>query len=311
MSSLKTNEPLSVISGWQEWKTFWEQTPIAECRHSLLHWGFAVRTQSQEEFFDRILFYFDVADGWIYSSNFKIADEEDWCSQWTPLMEEEKLNPQPLSSVRRILAEKAFRELCKNFFKEKDKYVQQRIDSIEETRWFAKLNFGILEKVLWFFRYEDHRIRNMPYDGEVYARIAERFLFNLCRLAFENTEPDWRTENNEIKARLREAQPQMVEFLLGLGKEDHLLQYNLNDACLKKLEEIALGGRLNLPTMTGYGREYRSPKTVEEACLGESRATRILLTLRVIKKEQKRIEIIREVEEKVKIAQQQLKQLEG
>lgn len=309
----KTVHPLmageiSCINSWKKWKELWQGTEYAELRHSLLHFGFAVQADSTDEVIERVCLYLDIADGWKYSRNFK-KGEEDYSYLFGTVFGSEVNN---LPEFRRFLAQKAFQSLCQNFFKNtaaKDYYVPSWARMATEHQ--------VLEKILWFFRLNEDvvDIPNLdPFDSTDHnMEIATKFIRDLCEFA-------WTCENNrwgrgevyeEMKDELRKARPEMIRLLSGIGALDVLLntgEYQLDKSCVKQLENIAMAYDRWLPSATSWSNEHRKPRTLEEACFGNSQAARVLLILRVKQAEQKRFDAIRELEEQRREAE---KKIEG
>ncbi len=101
-------------------------------------------------------------------------------------------------------------------------------------------------------------------------------------------------------------------LLCRLGRLDLLLdmeKYELDKSCLQRLEELATSFDLYLPSNTSWMNERRIPRTIEEACLGDSQAAQVLLILRVKQAEKERFNKIRELNERRREAEEALKKL--
>ena len=110
----------------------------------------------------------------------------------------------------------------------------------------------------------------------------------------------------------QQARLDTITILFGLEKLEALLKQDrrekIDEKCMKKLDEIAMGFDLYLPRIDSYGEECRKPQTIEEACL-KSRAARVLLVLRTLLAEQERFNEMRELEEQRREAEKKLKSL--
>lgn len=288
----------SYILNWQRWKELWATDLPAEFRQSLLHFGFQVQVDSPEEHRERICFYCDVADGHLRNSG-KIlrreGDDQDYLSthfgkdifSW--------------EEVRRTVAHKAFQVLSHNFFRD----VRGDGKNSRFPSWARDVVVPeVLEKVLWFFHQGLNRpIENFyesPDGKSIHARTAREFILNLCSFAwqFDFFEKQEEVQDREIKNRLRQVWPQLIEILAGFSELHRLLsnKYELDAPCLKKLEELALNPTLSLPSLSDWGIEKRQPTTLEEAWLGGSPAARVLLLLQIRQTERDRIGKVRDLE---------------
>ncbi len=194
------------IVNWNHWKKLWDETSVFEFRHSLLHFGFKVKCDTQWQYDERIIFYLEIADG--FNESFEFYRE----------------NP----SLQK-LARKAFEVLCQTFFKQEenghDSNLFQRLE--EQT---------VSGKLLWFFRSNKygglHNFWRAP-KSDHHAQTAKEFALELCEFILENKQ--------EV---IRKNQHAVIDLLAGLGKLDILRnkKYDLvDDACLAKLEAMSIG----------------------------------------------------------------------
>lgn len=302
---------ISFIGSWREWKELWGKTTQADILHSLLHFGFAVPVDGEEEWVDRILLYLNIADDHESYGFVKGPIQEDRIHQQI-LVGGEKI--ESFSQLRSVLSHKAFQMLCQNFLKDTKDGRYEDVPS-----WVATIaDPGVLEKILWFFRldHEGNFINLRLYRSEDHhSAIAKEFIRGLCKFA-------WTCENSglwgregireETKEILRKNRPNMIMLLCGLGRLDLLLdieKYELDKSCLQRLEELATSFDLYLPSNTSWMNERRIPRTIEEACLGDSQAAQVLLILRVKQAEKERFNKIRELNERRREAEEALKKL--
>lgn len=301
---------ISYIHKWKEWRKLWEATPLAEFRHSLLHFGFGVLTEYPEEWVERTCLYLEVADGHKDPWNFKKSEERDDYNFHTALSDQRMT----LAGVRQTIARKAFTVVSQNFFKNSAKLVHEKPSWVD-----AVVIPEVLEKVLWFFRLSDRgRISNLGLeDGEdIYSKTARRFLLDLCefswRFDYFGNLGNYRIEEyGRIREIFRSYRSRLIEVLYGLGRLDRLLRFGceLDELCLTKLEELATSRVVSFPSASSYSSEHRRPKTLEEACFGLSPAAEVLILLRIREKEKQRFSQIRELREKRESAEEALKNL--
>ncbi|MDI6778086.1 MAG: hypothetical protein QMD77_02745 [Patescibacteria group bacterium] len=269
------------IHSWEEWKEYWKRTDLpVEFRHSLLHFGFQAEANYPEDFIDQVKFYLSLADGYRWEDNF--IDQKP---------ENEKFYLQTCfgslypHEIRQLLARKTFDVLCTNLFKDVSKSWSA------EPSWAEKVcNEEILKVILHFFRttpaFDGRRFVNLtcpPYKMDNHEQTAAKFLLQLIELAWPvggaSTQllECWK-HSMEMFERFYSS---FIGVLDGLRRLDILLaRYKIiNNVCLSKLEELALG-------QDEQGEQKF--KTLEEANLAGSQAAEILILLRLKQKEHQR-----------------------
>ncbi len=300
---------ISFILRWKEWKELWKATKQADLLHSLLHCGFSVRVDGPEEIIERVLLYLEIADkhrdgSWEFEKN-KREEHERFYEVYVA---GKQINS--FADLRLLLAQKAFRSLCQDFFK-------NTREEHDIPSWVPIATHPqVLEKLFWFFRLnENGNILNLRNPNDHLGVVAAEFIRNLCEFAWtcENSNRWSRGEiDEETKEILRKARPNMITPLFGLGELNNLFKsgYELDEECMKRLEELALGFDLWLPKTTSWGQEHRKPKNIEEACLGNSRAARALLVLQTIQTAKKHLDNIRKLEMQRIEAEEELQKIQ-
>ena len=158
---------------WPKFLEKWADPSLElELRIGLLHCGFDIPIDTHEGIAERLLFYFDVADGYCLEENFSenYRDAEKW---WVSGVNKTL----SVAGIRQLVARKAFQQLCLRFFKNENK-------ESHAPSW-AKflLKEESFNKILWFFRLNTYNgLVNDPYttiDGGVkehYKEIVRDFL---------------------------------------------------------------------------------------------------------------------------------------
>jgi len=287
------------ISDWSKWKKYWEKESQAEILHSLLHFGFDVDARNTEEAIERICLYLDIADGCFCLDTFYVNFREDHSGpRWVDHSK----------GVRRALSEKAFQTLCQKFFKD-----SRREGYSDVPSWvpYAAVS-EIFSKLLRFFRVDKRgNISNLRGEGHN-VEIARTFAAEFCFLAWkcDDYPPYYQALSDEVAETFRQAKPQMLEIMWGLGKLDFLLKSEryrtLDEKCEQKLEELALSLDGNFPD---GGRFFRKPKTVDEACYANSQAARVLILLRIMRDQESHFGELRDLTEQSRIVEQRIKEL--
>lgn len=297
---------ISFIRDWQEWKELWKATKQADLLHSLLHFGFNVYIDSDEAASERVCLYLDIADRNFRS--FRRDDDRD-IYPYSAFGREAGT----IEALRKILSQKAFQSLCQNFFKNTSS--EDRLPSWVRIATQPQ----VLEKLFWFFRLdEDGYIFNFRNPDDHNKVIVKEFARHLCKFAWDCEKINrWygrygrEAINEETKETLRKARPSMITLLSGLEELDVLYnpEYELDEKCMEQLKNIVMACERWLPSATSWGGEKRKPRTIEEACFGNSQAARVLLILQVKQTEQKRFDAIREAEARFREAENKLKDL--
>ena len=291
---------ISFIKDWNAWMELWEETQLAEFLHSLLFFGFKVEA-SRAEVVARLCFYLEVADE--HTNGHSFEKEGDWKYAGVTTFGKDVGS---LPRLRQVIASKAFQVLCQDFFRSQH---DERDGNAPSWAWVVTEPLA-LEKIFWFFRLEGRAIENLPYafEADNHGKLASRFLIELSQFAWEceNYNKWFRHEvTREMIEALRQARPQILAILCGIGQIDLVLErnYDLDERCLQKLEELALANEVSLPD------GYRRPETLAVACLAGSQAARVLMVLRSNKEESARFEEIRKLKQARREAEEGLKKL--
>ncbi|MGC9599355.1 MAG: hypothetical protein ABSE18_03155 [Minisyncoccia bacterium] len=289
---------------------------------SLLHVGFSISLEQRHDGekkydrIDRIMFYLIIADGW--ADRYLLQLPTDGSKEYDLGYDSNGRRIQKTQSdLRHQLARKAFDMLCLNFFKaellEGGRY-GDRFNEFWEGTVVSERLFPIIQN---FFRVEKRRfdngveIRNLPYREEQShnEQQALDFLLNLANFIWKWKEPgtQWYDASKKDEAekriaatrvRVDAAKPWMVEVFAQLERIDVLREWilELDEACLAKLKEIAL--RNELKTSYHPVTKNRLAATIDEACYVGSKAAWFLKEYDLRAKEHKRLEAIREAEQK-------------
>ena len=288
------------IGTWDQWMARWRAIKNAEEMLGLLHCGFTVVASGREDI-ERICFYLDVADGHNSSLGFELSGESrDYFSSQPRFLDQ----GMPWSEVRRSIARKAFETVTNAVFKNRSK-------GGDSPSWLWLIEHPeLVDKVLWFFRVEEdspciknagiHKVENI-----VYAEIVRTFLSTFV------TQRWWFTYLGDdhyraIQRQLRERRPRFIEILWGIGELEKLFSrnYELDKACLAKLEELAFRQSLQLPTKkedrfgVSWDERYRKPISLAEAHYGGSMPAIVLTHRRIVAEEQKRFDQLRDLAER-------------
>jgi hypothetical protein len=296
------------ISGWQEWRKLWQETKVAEIRHSLLHFGFEVETRAGESA-ERTIFYLSIADGFDTSHDVNFASKGD---HRPPHFSSFGRSVESTEKIRRMVARKAFDMLCQHVFK-KDK-AERSLD--ERSVWWVQrlANPAVFEAMLHFFRIDDrNRVRNLPVrlEPDHKAEIAEGFLVELTKLGWKGHIYERHIGEDGVRL-FADARPRFVEILCAMRRPDLLLtqEYTgggftrletIDEESLHMLEKIVMDQELDIPFENGD----RKPKTTEEAAASGSRAAIVCMVLKSRAKEFERLRHIRELEdERIRVERQ-------
>lgn len=301
------------IPDWKKWKELWHRPICSEFRHSLLHFGFDIEAYQEEEV-ERLCLYFDIADGhrsvgWGWDLPKEIDRRYDMNLRTVFGREVDGFG-----KIRRIIAEKAFHILCQRFFKNTSK--EEDIPS-----WaYLVANPVVLQKIIWFFRLDGKSIVNLPHlsgNDKHFAEIAEKFIYDICVMSWEcegfYSSGDWRSLKEDSLETFRKFRPNMVDLLYGIEKLDVLIKldkrFKVDEACMKRLEELAMSEDLYLPSEDSWGNSFKKPRDLEEACCGGSQAARVLLILKSNQKVRGRLNKLQENAMKIKELQEKQKKL--
>lgn len=303
------------IWNWNEWLVRWQlawDRQDFETLESLLHNGFGGNVsfnqsgyyEKKYDHIDRLIAYFTLAEGWADYYLLKSPTEEEG---WHRFGYDQNGNQasKSTSDLRKQLAHKAFDMLCQNFFKE-EKY---RHEESEIYFWRMVFSERLLPIIQNFFRTEKAsigdriEIRNLHpprFENRSHnEQLAVDFLLKIAELI-------WKQEK---LSRLDEAKPWLVEILVQLDKLDVLRQwmFKLDQPCLDKLREIAM--RSKLRKYDHHVEEDRLVATFDEARYVGSKAAWFLEEYRLKKKEDERLQEIRETDREIEAAQLKKKKL--
>lgn len=171
----------------------------------------------------------------------------------------------------------------------------------------------VLKKLLWFFRtgcrYGGCEIPNLcsRYEDKVNHDIAATFLLSLCELAFaKHVREEWRNLH-AIRPELVTARPQFIEILTHLDALPLLMRsgWEVDDACLQRLEVIAMDGEYSFPDSD----RSRKPNSLAEACYAGSVTAEILLPLRTTAAERERLQKIARLQREQREADRRIREL--
>ncbi len=278
------------ISDWSHWLRRWEETSDAEILLGLLHTGFSVRTSYPDEVVARICFYLEIADGHRCESVFRPEDKSGWWDR-------------ELSGRRLLLAVKAWKMLCGNFFKESSEQGERG------ATWKTLTLYPVLfEKLIWFFDPRRHEYpgniprRNEKHEGE----IVHQFLEEWIALCWGWQCGEWRHDEKcqAIKQIFLSVRLKFIDILEDIGRLNFLLtvptqaRVEVNQASMRHLRRLALG--------QGYHKQYA---TIEEAIFDGRQAARVYLLLSTMQAEDERRRKVAGAEELKRKAEKQLEEL--
>ena len=305
------------IYNWHELLELWGVTTALQVMEGLLHVGFSVSLEkvSWDEpaysYIDRLLFYFSVADGWADHYLLKVSGEADTRYElgWD---RSGNFIKKSASELRQQLARKAFDQLCLYFF---NKELHPEHEAGFSGIWPGTVaSEQLLPVIMNFFRVEGsvigRRIRNLSRRRDSHTeRVATNFLMNLAEFIWEWKAVTARDQYLDVRTRLDEAKPWMIDILVNLGKLDFLNKWiaDLDERCLGKLREIAMGcelGHYHFPVS-----ESRPVATLDEACLVGSKAAWLLKKRELMDNEQARLQAICTAEQRLRDAKSEVARL--
>lgn len=315
-------------NNWHEFLVQWKRAHAEDDRHmmeSLLHRGYKVPLDRHYEYIDRHVFYFLNAHGWADSSLLKLPEDANSWNYGGSVQEMPK-------EFRQQLARKAFNLLCSNLFKMESKPGQGNENHlfILEQHVASEQLFPIIQE---FFGIEKNEfsgrvtIRNLFLYGQEMShneQQVEAFLLDLAKFLWkwkEHEIPTWRGKeeqnaekkwNTDMRFRLDNAKPWMIEILDRLGKLEVLQNWilDLDKACLAKLKEIALRSKFYTGEAYLVTKE-RPVATIEEACCAGSKAAWFLKKHEVLLREHKRLAAIYNAKRQKEEADRKLNELSG
>lgn len=296
---------------WEDKKKRWDEEMARDRPDPSVLEGILHRLFSNGTCPESICFCLDLADG---------HESGDLFSK----VSASSLHSPQVKTRNREIAEKAWRVLCDNFFKNTK-------ESSQIASWVdLVVNEQVFKKILWFFspQKEDRIGNNLPNpdlsgrNRGHYANIARTFLKEFIRFV-------WRidrfgrfvdgltsAECKAIREIFRKARPQIIEIAAEMKDLNFLLNrdyylkewcggFDVDDATMEKLEELSFAEEL------WDGKEHRKPESVEKAFYHDSYSAEILVLLRIIKVEWERKCKLEEAERKKLEAEQELARLSG
>ena len=316
---------------WSEWLDRWNQAEVLEEMLGLLHAGFQVpyypcnSTEKEYTRLNCVIFYLAIADGWQHHHWLENKDDRTYFSGWKG----EEFNCE--SKLRRMLASKAFKMLCQNFFGKFDK-PQKDAQEYSQREWLEIIHSEkLLPAIQNFFRRQgvegmisSNSIRNLPgpdwkANQSPEVKTALGFLLNLAEVLWEWKEASIQRycdpTEDELKkqasgrARVEAAKLWMIEVLsmheqLGFLSKRML---SLNAGCIEKLKEIAM--RTELSSYSHHVSSSRPVETLEEAILAGSREALFLKRHEVAVAEDRRLREIKEAERQKNEAEEKLRKI--
>jgi hypothetical protein len=291
------------IRDWTQWKELWDKADVAEVRHSLLHFGFAIEIDHGESR-ERIKTYLSIADGWNAHrhEHFATADEqESW--EFKNLSPSRRKDPWHL---RAQMARKAFEVLCLQIFKKLEEKPGQE-------HWSNYLHDPVvLKELLAFFLLPSimpwgGQPRNFPEESRVdhHSDVAFRFLNKLVEYYWLERDDLPR----EVIGLYPEIRVTLIDILHHLGRPGFVWQRgnrnDLDDACLARMHEIALAQEHYVPQED----VHRRPKDIGEAAYFGSGEAEVLLLLKNFHRQKSRMDRIKLLRSKVDDATRSLERL--
>lgn len=273
---------------------------------------------------DRVVFYLGIADNWRDDHrNFG----EGVSRRLTRYVSGKEVHETQNELSQRV-AKKAFEILCHGFFRlteSDDRWPSREITRTGRGEIASERLFSALTD---FFRVEDNmfgrlRVRNLPEDTRVShgEGLARSFLLNMVGNIWEWKEEEIKSwlkqeENAKVMAsnistrdRLEKAKPWTIDVLSLLGSLGVLYQYELDDASLKHIRDIAMQtemSRYTYPVSTD-----RRVVTLDEACFAGSQAAIFLRTYESNRAERRRLQAVLDAERRLENAKRDVEKLSG
>jgi hypothetical protein len=291
------NREIDFYISWQNWKEGMAKAQKAHEILGLLHYGFDIDTQGNEDQ-ERIICYLEIAYGYDSSRLFSLPserrDEEfhnifGWCTK---------------AEARAKVARKAWTMLCQKVFKNTEK------GDFRNPSWWEIITRDpqLLDKILWFFSERDNIPRGISLN-EHNNQIAVDFLYTLAKYAWIR-HSSRHSYGDEPLSNFVDNRPRFIKILLYLGRLNFLaLNWGrVTKKDLAVLEELAL-------CEDGKKSGEKKYKTISEAAISNNEnnheAARILITLKPMIEEKKRQEKAMELERKIKEIEVERKALEA
>lgn len=325
-------EHVAPISTWGEWLKLADAATTYEQKLGLLHVGFDVEEMGPREKYgepnytpyDRLAFYFSVADGWTDSSNFRTKglgwqDEPQYFAGWRDSDGVRRQKSQ--SEQRQLLAQKAFDMLVSNFFVKQAWVKEARFHSrTDEEKIRHLLGDPVFLIVQEFFRAEEGVIRNLAerHDNEHHRqkKVIE-FLLWLPPLLWNWTEKEIRPYDSEQETEKKKQRNQadasivaqaklwMIEVLSALRELNVLDPWvlELDRPCLTRLTEIALRNTFRCHPPVSSDRPVA---TLDEACFLNSQAAWMVKKHGIMKEQYTLLQAISDAERQVEEARRKV-----
>jgi len=275
------------IVNWLEFMDRWEKAQTYEELLGLLHKGFTINDSSC--YSDRLVFYFNVADGWSDGKGLRTKPGE-FKGFYQILDKNGETTPKDKQYLRLDLANKAFEMLCTNFFKFSENLkIHLRLCSAgARLSWWREkiINSCLFLTILNFFFTidEDGAIvvsSNLKKVNDSYnGKFILEFIIAFTTILFEWEKRDFSCLKGESDSYMRQveeyvsvtndrvnlAKPLMIQILCSLNEINFLkkLVPKFDQSCIDKLTEIALKSKLN--PLNHFVKKERKVRTIDEAC---------------------------------------------
>lgn len=322
------------LRNWSEWLDRWQSAVSIEEMLGLLHMGLTVSTKTSHDIEPAVSpfeFYLKIADGWAFESNF-ITDNRDYTTGYV-YGKDQYGHPcnVSLGNLRRIVAQKAFDELCIHYFKctpyQHQGYSEDKDAWVE--RWREKVDARKLELLMSFFKIEDNQLKNLQ-RGLRHShneKLAVDFLLHLAVFIWQwkdrevgdwmtpSNREKWIDKNNRFRDLLGKAKLWMIEVLADLHEIGQLHNrhiYKLDKACLDKIKEIAMRVQFESHAslqVLGFN-ETRPVATLEEACYAGSPCAWFLKKYELVSNEDERLKALAEAEKERRKVEARIKELQ-
>lgn len=294
-----------------EWKQQLDAATHVETLHGLLHVGFKIPERDKVTSADRLWLYLSFADGHSDSDTFRRSRMPESYSVG-PYTQTTLAKGWPENTLR-VVAQKAFVQLCVHVFKQDPKNADRIPGDDYDPAWTGLFrDEACRARLLWFLRlrkdysgrrgmlHNDAGWLDGPEVADHHLQTFRGFALEVARLLLRNSGHD----RFDWGSTLEPYKPEAISILHGLGKLDLLLSggycHGVDGVCRTRLKELAL-------EMEVRGRrQSRKAATLQEACLEGSQAARVSLLLDVMRKEQARRDEIEKAEQQREEAERRL-----
>jgi hypothetical protein len=292
----------------------------------LLHSGYDIifTDDSENDYHERLQFYFKVADGWSSGMTFQSKNKN---GEKYPIRTGNEsyadYDYKTPSDLCRMLAKKAYTILCARFFKLDEKMLNTHRDDFMYEWECTMIKSPTFPTLLHFFHVEDKSssradIRNLnTYQLSQLEKNVQEFLLTMAVFLWQWKEPvgyiSDQTEKQkkywEVHTKIEAAKLWMIEILNRLGKldffEDKILSLEL--PCVAKLNEIAMREKFN--SYEHPVNEDRKVASLDEACYKGSKAAWLVKKYEIMRKEKKRFDAIAEAKDLKESAEKKIREL--